>query len=276
MEFKINKRYQIQNQPKYEKHEIDIVLSFAKEAKKEFKDLLKAIILFGSTARKTKEQNPGKTIEKSNDIDILIIIDDVKIELSQELIQTYRIILEKIVAKTSKKLHVTSLRFTNFWEYIRSGDPIAINILRDGIPIIDTGFFEPLQILLYQGRIRPSAESIQNYLALAPQTLQNSKQHILQATLDLYWAVIDAAHAALMSINEVPPSPGHVADMLEEKLVKKGLLKKYHAYTMRQFYSLGKSIMHGELLNISGDQYDVYYKEAFSFVMDMKNFIEKK
>lgn len=268
MEFKINKRHTIEdNQSKYEKHEFDIALEFSKEVKKEFKDLLKAIILFGSTARRTNE--------KTNDIDILLIIDDVKIQLGPEIIQTYRIMLEKIVAKVSKKLHVTSLRFTNFWEYVRAGDPIAINILRDGIPILDSGFFEPLQILLYQGRLRPSAESIQNYLALAPQTLQNSKQHILQATLDLYWAVIDSAHAALMSVNEIPPSPAHVADMLDEKLIKKGLLNKKYSYIMRNFYSLGKSIMHGELLQISGDQYDSYYKEAYGFVMDMKTFIEK-
>jgi hypothetical protein len=45
---------------------------------------------------------------------------------------------------------------------------------------------------------------------------------------------------------------------------------------MRQFYALGKSIMHGELLNISGEQYDLYYKEAHEFVMEMKRFIEKK
>jgi len=159
---------------------------------------------------------------------------------------------------------------------VRAGDPIAINILRDGVAILDTGFFSPLQLLLYQGRIRPSPEAIQNYLSLAPQTLQNSKSHILSATLDLYWAVIDSAHAALMSINEIPPSPAHVADMLDEKLIKTGLLHKRHAYTMRQFYSLGKSIMHGELLQISGDQYDVYYQEAYNFVMEMKKFIEQK
>ncbi|HIH31792.1 TPA: hypothetical protein HA235_03730 [Candidatus Woesearchaeota archaeon] len=254
---------------KYQKHELDIAYEFAKETKKELKELLRALILFGSTARKI---NPN---DKTNDIDILIIVDDVSIQLSPELVQTYRIILEKIVAKVSKKLHVTTLRFTNFWEYVRAGDPIAINILRDGVAIIDTGFFEPLQILLYQGRIRPSAESIQNYMAMAPQTLKNSKNHLLSATLDLYWAVIDASHAALMSINEIPPSPAHVADLMEEKLVKTRLLDKRYAYTMKQFYSLGKSIMHGELLQISGDQYDLYYKEAYHFVMEMKKFIER-
>ena len=108
---------------KYQKHELDIAYEFAKETKKELKELLRALILFGSTARKI---NPN---DKTNDIDILIIVDDVSIQLSPELVQTYRIILEKIVAKVSKKLHVTTLRFTNFWEYVRAGDPIAINIL---------------------------------------------------------------------------------------------------------------------------------------------------
>lgn len=269
LDFKIENRHN-ENISKYEKEDIDIALEFAKEIKKELKDMLKAIVLFGSTARRVN------TKEKANDIDILLILDDVSIRFTPELIQTYRIIAERLVLKISRKLHLTNLRFTNFWEYVRAGDPIAINILRDGVAIYDTGFFSPLQVLLYQGRIRPSQESIQNYLALAPQTLQNSKSHILSATLDLYWAVIDAAHAALMSINEIPPSPAHVADMMEQKLITTGMLNKKHAYTMKQFYALGKSIMHGELLQISGDQYDVYYKEAYNFVMEMKKFIEKK
>jgi len=255
---------------KYEKEDIDLAYEFSKEAKKELKELLKAIILFGSTARKVNSK------DKVQDVDLLLILDDVTIQLTSELIQTYRIIVEKIMSKTSRKLHITSLRFTNFWEYVRAGDPIAINILRDGIPLIDTGFFAPLQMLLYQGRIRPSAESIQNYLMMAPQTLQNSRGHILSATIDLYWAVIDSAHAALMSVNEIPPSPAHVADLMEEKLIKTGLLHNRHAATMRQFYSLGKSIMHGELQHISGDQYDAYYKEAHEFVMEMKKFIDRK
>ncbi len=272
MEFKVENRKKPSSDT-YAKEDIDIAYAFAKEARKEFKELLKAIILFGSTARKYQEHDTKK---RPGDVDVLLIVDDVSIQLTQELVQTYRIILEKIVAKVSKRLHITTLRFTNFWEYIRAGDPIAINMLRDGIAIMDSGFFDPLQLLLYQGRIRPSSESIQNYLALAPQTLQNSKNHILQATLDLYWAVIDAAHAALMSINEIPPSPAHVADMLDEKLVKKGLVHKRHAFTMRQFYALGKSIMHGELLDVSGQQFDVYYKEARDFVFEMKRFIEGK
>jgi len=269
LDFPIEDR-KISHLEKYPKEDIDIVYKFSREVKKELGNLLKGIILFGSTARHID------TNKKSHDIDILLIIDDVSIKLNSELIQTYRIIVEKVVFKTSKKLHITSLRLTNFWEYVRAGDPIAVNMLRDGIAILDTGFFEPLQLLLYEGRIRPSAESIQNYLMMAPQTLQNSRGHILQATLDLYWAVIDCAHAALMYVGEVPPSPAHAADMVEEKLVKPGLLEKKHLHTIRMFYNLGKSIMHGQLQDMTGDQYDAYYREAYDFVMAIKKFINKK
>jgi uncharacterized protein (UPF0332 family)/predicted nucleotidyltransferase len=269
LDFPIESR-KISHLQKYEKEDLDVVYAFSRDVKKELGTLLKGIILFGSTARHID------TNKKSHDIDIMLVIDDVSVKLTREVIQTYRIILEKLVLKISKKLHITSLRLTNFWEYVRAGDPVAVNILRDGIAIYDTGFFEPLQLLLYQGRIRPSIESVQNYLSMAPQTLQNSREHIMQATLDLYWAVIDAAHASLMYIGEVPPSPAHVADMMEEKLVKPGLIDKKHLHTMRMFYNLGKSIMHGQLNDMNGDQYDGYYREAYDFVMTIKKFINKR
>lgn len=272
MDFKINSK-QKENTSKYAKEDIDIVYEFSKHAKKELQNLLKSIILFGSTARNTAS---NEKLSKAHDIDILLILDDVSIQMTPELIQTYRIITEKIIAKISKKLHVTTLRLTNFWEYVRAGDPVAINMLRDGVIILDSGLFEPLQLLLYQGRIRPSPEAIQNYFTMAPQTLHNSRMHIMQACLDLYWAIIDAAHAALMSLNEIPPSPAHVADMIEEKMVKTGLIHKKYAKIMRQFYYLGKSIMHNEITHISGDQYEGYYKEAHEFVFAMQRFIEKR
>jgi len=269
MDFPVDNR-KISHLEKYQKDDMDIVYSFSREIKKELGNMLKGIILFGSTARHVD------TNKKSNDIDILLVLDDVSIQFTPELIQTYRIIVEKIIFKISKKLHITSLRLTNFWEYVRAGDPIAVNMLRDGVAILDTGFFEPLQLLLQQGRIRPSNESIQNYLMMAPQTLQNSRGHIIQGTLDLYWAVIDAAHAALMYVGEVPPSPAHVDEMMDEKLIKTGLLDKKHLHTMRTFYNLGKSITHGQVHDLTGDQYETYYREALDFVMAIKKFINKR
>lgn len=268
MEYKI-KRKTNPNIAKYLKEDVDVAYQFSDKVVKEFKDLIKSIILFGSTAR-------GDAKLGAHDIDVLIIINDLTIELSSEVSQTYRVIIEKLVVETSRRLHVTTLKLTNFWEYVRNGDPIAINMLRDGIALYDPGFFEPLQMLLWNGRIRPSTESIWTYFARAPATLQNSKWHVLQATLDLYWAVIDASHAALMKVNQIPPSPSHVADMLDEILVAPGLIDKKYSRLMRKFYTLSKMIVHREVKDISGEEFDNYFKEAEDFVEYMRLFVSKK
>ena len=124
--------------------------------------------------------------------------------------------------------------------------------------------------------MRPSPESVWVYFSRAPRTMHNSRWHLLQATLDLYWAVIDSAHAALMKLGEVPPTPSHVSDLLYEKMVKKGKLEKKYAKRMDDFYKLAKKIGHQELTEIRGKDYDVYLKDAQDFVDRMKEFIQKQ
>lgn len=256
------------NIEKYRREDLDTAYTFSAELHKELGTFVRAVVLFGSTARHAETA--------SSDVDILVIMDDITMHLSQELVEAYRIIVEKLIAKVSTRLHVTSLRLTSFWDYIRNGDPIGVNILRDGVALIDTGFFEPLQILLKKGRIRPTNEAVWSYFVRAPNSLHNSKWHILQSVIDLYWAVIDAAHAALMKMGETPPSPSHVADILEKSLVKKGLLEKKYVTTMREFYRLSKAISHRQISEIKGADYDKYHQRASKFVERMKKFIDVK
>src|SRR3989338_3834502 len=140
------------NLEKYPRQDIDIAYNFANEIYKELGTLIRAVVLFGSSARKT-------TTEKS-DIDLLVILDDLTISLTAEVTEAYRVIVQRSIVKVSTRLHVTTLRFTSFWDYIRNGDPIGINMLRDGVALIDSGFFDPLQALLKKGRIRRTSESI--------------------------------------------------------------------------------------------------------------------
>jgi uncharacterized protein (UPF0332 family) len=223
-------------------------------------------VLFGSSARKTATPH--------SDVDVMVLLDDLSISMTQDFADAYRIITQRIIMKVSRRLHIVTLRITSFWEYMKNGDPIGINILRDGICLYDTGFFEPMQILLKKGRVRPTAESIWTYYQKAPATLTNSKWHIMQATIDLYWAVIDSAHAALMSRDAIPPTPEHVADMLDELLVNKGLLEKKYSKIMRSMYERAKAIMHREIHEIRGSEFDRYLEEANDFVERMKVFID--
>src|SRR3989344_583669 len=131
---------------RYKEEDIRIATEFAKRAYKELPRLIKAIVVFGSTARAMST--------RASDVDILVVIDDVRFILNPELMETYKIIVDTKIEEVSQRLHVVTLKFTTFWEYVRAGDPVAINILRDGFALIDSGFFEPLQALLYMGRIR--------------------------------------------------------------------------------------------------------------------------
>lgn len=267
MKFEVEKREQ-KNVEKYYSRDIETARKFARLMYNEFGTFIRGLVLFGSTTK--SPSSPKK------DIDILIILDDVRVKFSRELIETYRIITEKVVANVDpQRLHIQSMKFSSFWEYVRAGDPVAINILRSGVALIDTGFFDPLQVLLEQGRIRPSEESIFTYFTMAPASLNRSQQHLLTATVDLYWAAIDAAHAALMKSGEIPPSPEHVADLLERKLVREGHINKKYADVMRQLYSLFKKIVHREIKTISGKEYDNYYELTQAFVKGMQKYLEE-
>lgn len=269
MDFIIDKVKQ-PNKAKFSKSALDLSLAFSKDAYKEFQEYIKGIILFGSVSRQLKRQ------EKSDgDIDLLILLDDISIKPNKEFIEAYKIIIQKLVAKHSNRIHVTTMKFTTFWDLSRNGDPLVINILRDGVALIDTGFFDPLQALLLRGQIRPTFESIWTYFNRAPETLNASRTHLLRAADDLYWAVIDSAHAALMRISVVPPSPAHVADLMEAKMIPLKLCTKTHVETMRFFYKLHKEIEHRVTSDISGVEYEKYYIKATSFVEKMRKVISE-
>jgi predicted nucleotidyltransferase/uncharacterized protein (UPF0332 family) len=251
---------------KYPKSEIETARKLAKKVYRELGDFVVAMSLFGSASRGD---------HKKHDIDILMIIDDVHIQVNRELIETYRIILAKSVAAVDpKRLHVQTISWTAFWEYVRAGDPVAINILRDSISLIDNGFFDVLQTLLFQGRIRPSEESIQAYSSMASNSMVSSDAHIRAAVIDLYWASINAAHAALMRIGEIPPSPAHVADMIQKKLVDTGRVPARSATLMRHMFLLSKRVMHGEAKKISGEDYERYKRHIRVFLKDMEKIIK--
>jgi len=52
------------------------------------------------------------------------------------------------------------------------------------------------------------------------------------------------------------------------------LLEKKYPATMRKFYRLMKMISHRDIKEISGQEFDQYYKEASDYVDRMKKLIE--
>ena len=266
MEFRIQRK-EDENLHKYPSEDLAIARKFGEKLRKELQDFVMGVVVFGSTVRR-------EATEKS-DIDVLVVTNDTTYLISEAFVEGYRIIVERLMNETSDKLHVNSMTFTSFWEAVKAGDPVVVNMLRDGVALFDSGFFDPMQRLLKLGRLRPSEESVWHYFGRAPKTLLNSRWHVLQATLDLYWAVIDAAHAALMRKDVIPPTPEHVADLLERTFVKHKQLEMKYVETMRRFYRLSKMITYREIKEISGPEFERYYHEADEFVRRMKRLIER-
>tara|TARA_Y100000310_G_C20703085_1_gene831921 strand:- start:533 stop:1303 length:771 start_codon:yes stop_codon:yes gene_type:complete len=248
----------------------EIAYDFATKLYKKFQKVIKSIVLFGSTAKHLEK-------EKS-DIDIVVIVDDCTIKWDQELTAWYRQELGTIVAslKYSKKLHINTVTLSAFWNQMLVGEPVIINVIRYGVPLIDFGgFFNPLKILLSQGRIRPTPEAIYNALKRAPMHLARAKFSILNSMEAVYWAMVDSAHAALMAANKTPPSPEQIDAMLKEHFVKKGMLKQKYVDWYKEIYALAHYVSHGEVSDLEGKEIQMFRERADKFVGEMANIVKK-
>jgi len=252
------------------KIESDIAMNFAIKLYKKFNKIIKSVVLFGSAIKQTSTSG--------SDIDIIIIIDDVSIKWDQELIAWYRTELDKILRGTpyQKSLHINTIKLSTWWEDLMKGDPVVINVLRHGEAMIDlAGFFEPLKYLLITGKIKSTPESIYNCLQRAPQHILRSKAAELNSIEGLYWAMVDSAHAALISANILPASPEHVSIDLRETFVDTGKLKMKYVLWYRDLLLLHKKIAHGEIHDLKGVEIDQWQERTEEFLRVMAQLVNE-
>ena len=250
------------------KTETEIATDFAVKVYKKFDKAVKSIILFGSTIK--------QTTSKGSDIDIIIIIDDASIKWDQEMIAWYREELDRILQLSpyQRDLHINTVKLSTWWADLMKGDPIVINILRYGEAIIDmAGFFDPLKFLLIQGRIKATPEAIYSCLQRAPLHIGRSKAAELEAIDGLYWAMVDSAHAALISANVIPPSPEHITIQLKEVFVNNKILDIKYVLWYRDLHMLHKKIAHREINELKGVEIDLWQERAEEFLDTMAKIV---
>ena len=248
----------------------DIAYDFAVKAYKQFKEVVKTVVLFGSVAK--------LTADKTSDVDLIIIVDDCSINWDDELISWYREELAKLVAadKYRDKIHISTITLSAFWDQVRVGDPVAINVIRYGQALIDLGgFFEPLKVLLARGKIRATPESIYTILKRAPEHIARAKFSLLSGIEATYWAMVDASHAALMAAGEIPPSPEHIPELLTANFVKNKKLDKKYVEWYHEIYDITREITHGKRTGVKADEYTTYEKRAEEFVSVMFKLTDK-
>lgn len=256
----------------------EIAEIFAKKTLEKYGDLIKAIVMMGSVAR--------EEFKPKSDIDIFVIIDDTKNEISGEELEKIDQELEKIAESipeawkkiNGEKILLISLQpiytLTEFWDYARVAHPIIYNFIKEGIPLYDSGFFMPLKRLLEKGKIPATREAIENYMENVPKKLGRLKTvKLLMIAEDCYYAMLNSAQAVLMFLGLSPPVPSKAYYEVKKHLVDNNLLEQEYADWLKEIIEIRKKIEHREIKEVSGKFVDEWEKRAEKFFERMFNLL---
>ena len=258
------KRRVSSNEENYHIENLKVVREFSSALILEMRSLVKSIVLFGS--------NNKDTLRKDSDIDLMIVLDNVSVFVTPELREAYRVIVNKLVTKADKQLHIMTINFSDLWDMARKGDPLLLNVLRYGLPIYDTNLIDPMQYLLEIGKIRPSREAVNNYMARSVTLLEETQKHLEDAVLDLYYSVVDIVHSTLMIEGMMPPSPKDMPKIFKKRF--KGTDMEKFSKEIDEFYKVSKQIEKKTLKGLNGKLYDSLRKRAEKLVTSLKKYNE--
>lgn len=193
------------------------VVKFTNLARKQYGDLIKSVLIFGSAAR-------GGMV-KGSDADVWIILDDTATKSSEDL--------EKInsqlylLAHELKDLHIQTTALTEFWRWMRMGSPELVNFLRSGLIIYDTGFIKPVQRMLNLGLLPPSEETIALKVKTAETRLKKIRIDVKSMIFELRYTALDAIQSVVMYYYKKQPDYKMAPEFLKKLMKEKKLEKKY-------------------------------------------------
>lgn len=245
----------------YQEEEIIHGKKFAEKMMEAYPSLVCGVVL---------SRTPRAHAIKADQIPIVVIIDDVNAEISQKQINAYINGTTHIVALVSPKIHVETIKLSDHFDLLKVRDQTHLDFVRNGICYKDTGFFSIAQTLLAQGRFRPTMESVGINFAQSQLTLKASRGNLSAGIVALYWAAMEAAHAAVMHQGISSPPPSEMARTL------KGLsIEKEYPAIMDKLFHTAKAIMHGEATEVNGRLYDSLLLDSTRFIGRMKKLISE-
>ena len=217
---------------------------------------------------------------KTSDIDVWIVIDDtdVKRMTRAELKDKLRAIIIGMgieageITNVKNKINIQVYILTDFWDSLKEANPIIFTLLRDGVPFYDRGIFMPWKQLLRMGKIKPSAEAIDMFMASGEQMVKRVKTELKNIGMeDTYYAILTPSQAALMLYGIPPPAPKETATLMDDIFVKKEkLLEKKFVDILERNIQLRKDIEHGTKKDLTGKEVDVLLKDAESYLKRIK------
>ncbi|RLJ01571.1 MAG: hypothetical protein DRP11_04170, partial [Candidatus Aenigmatarchaeota archaeon] len=254
---------------KRKKEKTKHIKEFSKEVLEEFGHLVKSIVVFGSM---TRDQFHSKS-----DVDLIVIIDDTKGEISEARREMMDAFLRKTAKNIDEDLSPQPVwTITEFWEMVRTLSPLAYTILKEGKVVYDTGFFKPVQNLLAKGRLPATREAAEKRMEAAEPKIKKVKNiKLWMVAEDLYLAMLNSTQAAIMFMGGEPPSSHHIVDKAREFLVENKLLDEKYLKWLDDVIKFRKGVEHREIKDITGEELDNFIKRAEEYVKEMEKVIKK-
>jgi len=246
-----------------------------------FEKYVVSYVLGGSIVR-------GEMVETS-DVDVAIIINDTDVKQMPrlELKERLRGIIFKYIgeaealAGVKNKLSPQIWLLTDFWEGVKDAQPVYFTSIRDGVPLYDRGTFLPWKALLRMGKLKPSPEAIDMFMAMGDKTQERAKRALLDIFVqDIFWGVTTPAQALLMLSGLPPPNAKKelVRDFKKNFLDTKMIEKKYITF-LEKVVKIWRDYEHNIVKEISGKEIDVLLKDMVDYqkrIKDLRKEIEKK
>lgn len=241
--------------------DIELADKFARNAKDMYKELIASVLVV--------KGDQGK--ENSS----LVIIDDFNTTVLQQTTIEMQARLSEENFRQGIDLDFNIMLASDLWRHYKERNFQVIDMLRRSYVVQDIGFMRPLMELFLTGRLRPTKEARNTYFVKAEKSFKNSQERVNNAVIDIYWAVIDAAHAAVMMTGITPPSPKELAEKVRTELVERNLLHKRCAEIVENIYDVAKELLHKKRWEVTGKEFDRYYEDAEFFIQEATEFIEE-
>jgi len=240
----------------------EVITDFLAEIHGKYDSMIISVVLFGSTARNEENDN--------SDIDLMVIVDDTEDEDFERAKKNLTTIEEKY-----EKISLEIISLIEFWNGVRMGSPVIINMIRDGKPILDRAMFTPVKRLLKMGLIKPSIEMVERYRKRVPKRIERIKGNkIMMVFEDCFYAFVESASVPIILSGIIPPKPEDIPNVLRS-IMRKLKIKGINIKPLAEILKLRKEIKYNNQADVTGIEVDIWLSKAEDFIKEMNDFTRK-
>jgi len=255
---------------KSQERRFESVEKFSEQLNEKLGDKVKVVAVWGSV--------PQGEHGVDSDIDTLVVLDDTKLkkDVPKDAKKKIRRKVTSLADEVDERITIQYFPFlTEFWDSLRKGEPLAIEAVRNGEAVYDTGIFMPAKRLLQRGKISGTQESVKKRLKLAATGYKKAEKNLKASTPHkLEQVVANAGQAPIMLVGKTPPGKEKVPDVLEEMFVEKGMLEEEEVKKAREvveFADVGEKNPE----EVTGKEVDEHLQKADEFVRRMHKLVSQ-